>query len=219
MKLKLFIISSIIYFTSFAQINCRFSTHCITGSCFAYYSENLSFLPNDTLFFPSNLVRNKNTTIYYDNFNQQIATIITFDTIHYKINYKHFNRHFKLVKEQEVRYPYYAKDYNTNPLKKKISDTEFVRTYKNDSLVFEAINNKGLLTCKYTNPKTQTHFEKRVYEDCEYTKEYYKNNKLKSICILSYSEEQLMDNGDGIIELFEDCTYFDENGLILNTKK
>lgn len=198
-----------------AQINCSFSTHCIVGSVFENRIEHIPFLPKDTLFIPIELKRNENKTIYYDVIKKTIATQITFDTINQIINYKHYNRNNKLVKEQIIRNYGYPKDYNTNPLKKKLSDVESIKTYLNDSLVFEAKNEKGLLKCYYSNPKTKTYYEKRVYEDCEYTKEFDENKQLKSICILSFSEEQLMDNGDGIIELIEDCTYFDEKGTII----
>ena len=120
-----------------------------------------------------------------------------------------------MIKEQQVKYSRYKKDYNLNPLNKNLREIEYVKIYRNDSLLFDAKNEKGVLICRYNNPQEKTHFEKRVFSDCEYTKEFYENNQLKSVCWSSKNEEQLLDNGDVIIELLSDCSYFDINGCLI----
>jgi hypothetical protein len=223
MKNYLTFVTLISVLSAFGQVTStldNIKTVAISGYYYDKADEFEKTLDKDTLILPASLPFKKGCKIFYDKDRKKLATEIVFDSIHYRIITKHYNRTGKLIKEQKGWISSYKKDYNYDPLKPVVGRLEYLKTYQNDSLIYEITGmDGGNLLIEYFNPFTKHEFKKRVYYDAGYINSevvwnYYENRKLKSICNIYWELKFIQ--GDEIVETMFDCINFDQNGCIIS---
>jgi len=109
---KIIIVFLVLSKLSYGQISSTLNNIPTIGIKGYYYeSENILYdgleniedvIPQDTLFLPKSLPFKKSCNIYFDITKKNIATIIIFDTLLYRIISKHYNRKGQLIKEQKI---------------------------------------------------------------------------------------------------------------------
>lgn len=190
--------------------------------CFQWYdfagNLNEEGVPTDTLYTIQKFPQKNDWKIFYDNKKTTVATVIHYDSVKKIITTRHFQRNGKLLQEYCAKYK--SKKW-CNPATARLIDFQYLKIFRNDSLICEMTGQKQLITVKYRNHYTKEFFDQTMFFSTgswpdDYIGsnvwKYYENGTIKSICRTIRQDDET-----GTM-LFLECKNFDSNGCIIKGK-